>query len=84
MANAEREKVEEMWVTVSQAAKLTGYSRDRMQRIAQVNWNLPEEEREITVRKDSFGYYLVLLPSIIQYALKPGKGPQPKRKHSNT
>lgn len=84
MPNPEREKVEELWVTVTEAAKLTGYSRDRIQRIAQQNWDLPESERELTLKKDSYGYYMLLLPSIIQYVLRYGKGPQTKRKHSNT
>jgi hypothetical protein len=84
MSDAEREKVEEMWVTISEAAKLTGYSKDRLQRIAQSNWNRPEAEREVTLKKDSYGYYLVLLPSIIQYTLKARRGPRSKSKHSNT
>jgi hypothetical protein len=83
MSDAELEKVEAIWVTLAEAAKITGYSKDRVQRIAIKNWNLPEEEREILLRKHSNGY-MIHLPSLIKYALKPGKGPQPKRKHLNT
>ena len=73
------DNVEEIWVTVTEAAKLTGYSRHRVQRIAYNNWSLPEEEREIVMRRNSAGY-LIYLPSLVEYALIPGNGPQPKRK----
>jgi hypothetical protein len=81
MTDAEIKQVEEIWVNVTEAAEKTGYSRDRVQRIAQNNWNLPEEEREITLERRSHGY-MIWLPSLIAYTKKPGKGPQPKRKQT--
>jgi hypothetical protein len=83
MADAQSEKVEEIWVSIAEAAKITGYSKDRVQRIAYRNWNLPEEEREILLRRHSNGY-MIHLPSLIKYALSPRRGPQPKRKHLST
>jgi hypothetical protein len=83
MSDVDLEKVEpqEIWVNVTEAAQMTGYSRDRVQRIAYNNWNLPEAEREITVERRSRGY-MIWLPSLLKYADRPGKGPQPKRKQS--
>ena len=80
--------VEEIWVNVTEAAEITGYSRNRVQRIAQSNWNLPEEERELTVQRRSHGY-MIWLPSLVNYFRNPisnrgGRGPRPKRKHLNT
>jgi hypothetical protein len=78
----------ENWVNVTQAAEITGYSRDRVQRIASNNWNLPEAEREITVKRYSNGY-MIWLPSLQEYMTKPlstpgGRGPRAKRKHPST
>ncbi len=83
MSDAEMDKIEEIWVTITEAAEMTGYSRDRVQRIAYNNWNLPEEEREIVMRRNSSGY-LIYLPSLVEYSLVPGNGPQRKRKQLNT
>ena len=80
---ADAEKIANMWVTVAEAAEITGYSRDRIKKIAFRNWNLPEAEREIDLRKQS-NNYLIYLPSLIKYALTPRRGPQPKRKHPST
>ena len=78
----------ENWVNVTEAAKITGYSRDRVQRLASNNWNLPESEREIVVQRRSHGY-MIWLPSLQEYMTKPlstpgGRGPRAKRKHLNT
>jgi hypothetical protein len=80
--------VYETWVNVTEAAEITGYSRDRVQRIAYNNWKVPEEEREIKVERRSHGY-MIWLPSLIAYSKKPtgsrgGRGPRSKHKHSNT
>jgi hypothetical protein len=77
------DNIEEIWVTITDAAKLTGYSRDRVQRIAYNNWSLPEEEREIVMRRNSSGY-LIYLPSLVEYSLVPGNGPKRKRKQPTT
>jgi hypothetical protein len=77
--------VAENWVNVTEAAEITGYSRDRVQRIAYNNWNLPESEREIIVQRRSHGY-MIWLPSLKEYIKKPtstrgGRGPRAKRKN---
>jgi len=80
--------VQEIWVNVTEAAQMTGYSRDRVQRLASNNWNLPEESREIQLRRHTNGY-MIWLPSLIEYSKKPtgtrgGRGPRTKRKHPST
>ncbi len=80
---SDTDKIEEIWVTVTEAAQMTGYSRDRVQRIAYNNWSLPEEEREIVMRRNSSGY-LIYLPSLVEYSLVPGNGPKAKRNQSMT
>jgi hypothetical protein len=80
--------VQEIWVNVTEAAQMTGYSRDRVQRLAYNNWNLPEENREIIVERRSHGY-MIWLPSLHEYINRPdagrgGRGPRPKRKHPTT
>ena len=79
MSDVEMDKVEEIWVTITEAAQLTGYSRYHIQKLAFDNWSLPEEQREIVMRRNSAGY-LIFLPSLVEYSLVPGHGPQPKRK----
>ena len=80
--------VHEMWVNVTEASEMTGYSRDRVQRLAYNNWNLPEEDREIVVERRSNGY-MIWLPSLLEYSKKPtgtrgGRGPRSKHKHLST
>jgi hypothetical protein len=77
------DNIEEIWVTITEAAKLTGYSRDHVQKIAYDNWSLPEEQREIVMRRNSAGY-LIYLPSLVEYSLVPGNGPKGKRKQPDT
>jgi hypothetical protein len=66
------------WVTVTEAAEKTGYNRSYVQRLARNNWNLPETERGIRVRKAQFGY-LVWLPDLIRYTADLGRGPHQKK-----
>jgi hypothetical protein len=75
--------VEEIWVNVTEAAELMGYHRMTVSKLAQSNWNLPEEEREVRVQRLSNGY-LLWLPDLMNYLMGKGRGPQPKRKHPNT
>jgi hypothetical protein len=75
--------VEETWVNVTEAAELTGYHRDYVQKLARDNWTLPEDERKILVQRHPSGYML-WLPKLVDYLSKKSRGPQPKRKHSNT
>jgi hypothetical protein len=75
--------VDEIWVNTTEAAQLTGYHRNYVQKLARENWNLPENERELLVERHPNGYML-WLPNLVDYLSKKGFGPQPKRKHPNT
>jgi len=75
--------VEEIWVNTSEAAQVTGYHRDYVQRLARENWKLPEDEREILVERHPNGYML-WLPKLVEYLSMKNRGPQAKRKHPNT
>ena len=75
--------IDEIWVNTSEAAELTGYHRDYVQKLARDNWNLPESERKILVQRHPNGYML-WLPKLVDYLSEKSRGPQPKRKHPNT
>jgi hypothetical protein len=75
--------VEETWVNVTEAAELMGYHRFTAQKLARDNWNLPEDERRIRVRRLSNGY-LLWLPDLIDYISTKHRGPNSKYKHPNT
>jgi hypothetical protein len=75
MSDAEMDKVEEIWVNVTEAAEITGYHRDHIRGLARNNSRLPEAERIIKVRKRSNGYD-IWLPDLLKYQLEYGKGPQ--------
>jgi hypothetical protein len=66
--------VEEIWVNTREGAELTGYNRLHVQKLARDNWNLPEAERLIRVRKRSNGYD-IWLPDLFNYIEKHGIGP---------
>jgi len=70
--------VEQIWVTVSEGADKTGYSRFRIRELARKNWSLPESERLIKLRRHTNGY-MVWLPDLFEYKEKYGHGPQPQR-----
>jgi hypothetical protein len=75
MSDAELEKVEEIWVNVTEGAEITGYHPDHVRELARNNWKLPNDERLIKIRKRSNGYD-IWLPDLIQYKSTHGKGPQ--------
>lgn len=70
---------EEIWVNVKEGAETTGYSRKYISRLATEMQGKLEDEREIRVRKRSFGYEL-WLPDLLAQREKKGYGPQRKRK----
>jgi hypothetical protein len=70
---------EEIWVSVREAADTIGYTRAYVTKLAVMNQEKPEDEREIQVRKRSFGYEL-WLPDLLVHKTKKGIGPQRKRK----
>lgn len=75
--------VDEIWINVTEGAELLGYHRMTVFKVAQANWKLPEEEREIKVQRHSHGY-MIWLPDLIKYSEQKGRAPQPKRKHPST
>ncbi len=69
----------DMWVSVTEGAEITGYSRDHMQRLARDNWKLPEEQRVLKLRRMPNGY-IIWLPTLLDYIEHHGHGPQGARK----
>jgi len=76
-------RVEEIWVTVTEAAEKTGYNYHTMRKMIWKTASQPEDEREIKLRKRSYGWEL-WLPDLIAYLQKPGRGPQGKRADKET
>ncbi|MBZ0296330.1 MAG: hypothetical protein K8L99_27465 [Anaerolineae bacterium] len=66
---------EEIWVSTSEGAELTGYNQVHVQKLARDNWNLPEAERLIQVRRRKRGYD-IWLPDLMRYMRESGNGPQ--------
>ena len=66
---------EESWVSTSEGAEITGYYQPYVQKLARDNWNLPEGERPIKVRKRKRGYD-IWLPDLMQHMRESGSGHQ--------
>jgi hypothetical protein len=75
--------VEEIWVNTSEAAELTGYHRNYVQKLARENWSLPEDERQLLVQRHPNGYML-WLPALVEYLSGKSRGPHSKHKHLGT
>jgi hypothetical protein len=69
---------EEIWVTTTEAAEITGYDRKYLQKLASRNWKQPEDERSIRLRLRSNRYHM-WLPDLIRYINEEGYGPYGKR-----
>ena len=70
---------QEIWVMAREGAELTGYSLRYLGQLAQKNSLLPEDEREIKVRKRS-GRYELWLPDLLRYIEEIGYGPHQDKK----
>jgi hypothetical protein len=70
--------VEDTWVTITEATEKTGYNRSHVQKLARDNWNLPEGERWIRIRKPPSGY-LLWMPDLVRYVAEFGRGPHLKK-----
>jgi hypothetical protein len=70
----ESQTVEEIWVSVTEAAQITGYNRRHMLRLATQSLRQPENERIIKVRKRTMGLEM-WLPDLVAYIKRPGFGP---------
>jgi chromosome segregation and condensation protein ScpB len=79
MASTPELEAQETWINIREAAELTGYNREYIKKLMMRIAKRPENQREIKLRKRSFGYEL-WLPDLLAYIQKPSRGPQPKRK----
>ncbi len=65
----------EIWVMTREGAELTGYSSEYIEKLAHKNLRLPEDERQIKVRKRSGFFYELWLPDLLRYRDEIGYGP---------
>lgn len=72
-------ETQDIWVSITEGAEQIGYNREYIKKLLIRVAKQPEDEREIKLRKRSFGYEL-WLPDLLAYVQKPGRGPQRKRK----
>jgi hypothetical protein len=71
---------QEIWVITSEGSELTGYSQEYLERMANKNFRLPEDDRLIKIRKRA-GRYELWLPDLLRYIEEIGNGPhQPVKK----
>jgi len=66
---------QEIWVLTGEGAELTGYSHEYLEKLANKNWRLPEDDRIIKTRKRR-GRYELWLPDLLHYTEEIGNGPQ--------
>ena len=71
---------QEIWVMTREAEELTGYSAEYVEKLAYKNFRLPDDERQIKVRKRSRFFYEVWLPDLLRYIDEIGYGPQQNKK----
>ncbi len=65
---------QQIWVMTTEGAGLTGYNRQYLEKLANKNLRLPEDEREIKVRKRG-GRFELWLPDLLRYIKEIGYGP---------
>ena len=68
-----------VWVVIGEAAEITGYNFNYLQKLARKMWLEAEDERLIQLRKRA-GRYELWLPDLLNYVEEWGRGPQPSRK----
>ena len=66
---------QEIWVMTREGAELTGYSAEYLEKLANKNSRLPEDERQIKVRKRIGRYHELWLPDLLRYIDEIGTGP---------
>ena len=71
---------QEIWVMTREGAELTGYSSEYVEKLAHKNLKLPEDERQIKVRKRSGYFYELWLPDLLRYIKETGYGPHQNKK----
>lgn len=72
-------KVQEIWVSTTEAAEITGYNAVYLKKLANRISQQAEEERSIKIRNRSRRYEF-WLPDLMAYISESGHGPQRKRK----
>jgi hypothetical protein len=81
MSNYHIKGTDEVWVTTTEGAEVTGYHPEYLQKLARKYWREPEEKRVIKIRNRSRRYEL-WLPDLIKYIDEHGYGPHhPKIKN---
>ena len=65
---------EENWVTTAEAAEITGYNAQYLQKLAGRLRKQPEDERAVKILYRS-GRYEFWLPDLITYVIEIGHGP---------
>jgi hypothetical protein len=70
---------QEIWVTTTEGAEATGYNRQYLEKLANKNWRVPEDERLIKIRSRSRRYEL-WLPDLLRYIEEIGYGPHQDKK----
>ncbi len=71
---------QEIWVMTGEGAELTGYSHEYLEKLANKNWRLPEDERPIKIRKRAGYFYELWLPDLLRYMTEIGSGPMTSSK----
>lgn len=64
------------WLTVTEAAERSGYSREHVQRLARENIEKPELAQNVRVDKTSDRGYLIYWPSLVAYMAEIRHGPR--------
>lgn len=72
---------EQIWVNLTEGAELTGYNREYIKKLVIKLTKLPEDEREIKLRKRSNGWEL-WLPDLFAWRENPRRGPRGKHKQT--
>ena len=71
---------QQIWVMTGEGAELTGYSHEYLEKLANKNWRLPEDERPIKIRKRVGYFYELWLPDLLRYMTEIGSGPMTSSK----
>jgi hypothetical protein len=78
MSDTKQEKVEAIWVDLYEAAERTGYSIDGIRKVANRIGRLPEDQREIKMRKRTSRWEM-WLPDLMAFVDQPNRGPHRKQ-----
>lgn len=73
----EPEVIAEGWVNVAEGAEISGYNRGYVNKLMTKMSKIPEDKREIRIRRRTHGYD-IWLPDLINYVQKRGHGPKPR------